>query len=84
MLHLDPPLSLLAFNLLSGLLERRELVTLLEEKGMKKVYAPPRLVEYGRIADCTFQTPGGVKGCQTDCHIDNFGEQSANAVTTGS
>jgi len=51
---------------------------------MKKAYAPPRLVEYGRIADCTFTTPGGVKGCSVDCHTDNFGEQSALTITTGS
>ena len=50
---------------------------------MKKTYSPPKLVEYGRIADCTFATPGGFKGCKTDCHIDNFGEQSA-LTTTGS
>ena len=51
---------------------------------MKKAYAPPKVVEYGRIADCTFATPGGTKGCMIDCHIDSFGEQSANATTTGS
>lgn len=51
---------------------------------MRKRYESPRLVAYGRIADCTFNTPGGTKGCVTDCHIDNFGEQSANAVTGGS
>ena len=46
---------------------------------MKKTYAAPTLVEYGRIADCTFATPGGYKGCKTNCHIDKFGEQSALA-----
>jgi len=51
---------------------------------MRKAYASPKLVEYGRIADCTFTTPGGVKGCQTDCHLDSFGEQSANTVGGGS
>ena len=50
-----------------------------EKQGMKKTYATPTLVEYGRIADCTFATPGGVKGCKIDCHIDKFGEQSALA-----
>ena len=51
---------------------------------MKKAYVAPKLVEYGRIADCTFATPNGqVKGCQTDCHLDNFGEQSANSTTSG-
>jgi len=45
---------------------------------MKKVYAPPQLTEYGRIADCTFATPHGqIKGCKTNCHLDKFGEQSA-------
>ena len=47
----------------------------------RKPYEAPKLLEYGSIADRTFQTPGGVKGCQTDCHIDNFGENSANAVS---
>ncbi len=47
---------------------------------MRKAYASPKLVEYGRIADCTFTTPGGVKGCTTNCHLDSFGEQSANTV----
>lgn len=52
---------------------------------MKKTYSSPRLVEYGRIADCTFATPhGNVKGCQVNCHIDNFGEQSALSTTGGS
>jgi len=51
---------------------------------MRKRYVAPKLLEYGRIADCTFQTPGGVKGCTVDCHIDNFGEQSALTITTGS
>jgi hypothetical protein len=43
----------------------------------KKPYEAPRLVEFGSIADRTFQTPGGVKGCTTNCHTDHFGEQSA-------
>jgi hypothetical protein len=52
---------------------------------MKKVYASPSLVEYGRIADCTFATPhGNVKGCRTGCHLDKFGEQSALSTTGGS
>jgi hypothetical protein len=74
-----------ALNLLSPPAERRELVTLTDRrKGMKKAYASPRLVEYGRIADCTFTTPGGVKGCLTDCHLDSFGENSALTVSGGS
>jgi hypothetical protein len=40
-------------------------------------YERPQIVDFGSITDHTFQTPGGVKGCQTNCHIDNFGEQSA-------
>jgi len=51
---------------------------------MRKAYAPPKLVEYGRIADCTFTTPNGnVKGCLTDCHFDSFNENSANGDTGG-
>lgn len=49
-----------------------------EQRRMKKAYAPPRLIEYGRIADCTFATPHGqIKGCKSNCHIDKFGEPSA-------
>ena len=49
---------------------------------MKKRYESPKLVTYGGIADCTFATPHGqIKGCQTNCHFDNFGEQSANPTT---
>ena len=43
----------------------------------KNPYQPPRVVAYGPIGDHTFNTPGGVKGCKSNCHIDNFGEQSA-------
>jgi len=44
----------------------------------KLQYQSPKLVEYGPIADYTFATPHGqVKGCKENCHIDNFGEQSA-------
>jgi hypothetical protein len=50
-------------------------------KDTKKAYQPPRVFEYGPIGDHTFQTPGGVKGCQTNCHIDNFGELSANPAS---
>ncbi len=49
---------------------------------MRKPYESPRLVDYGRIVDTTFATPHGqVKGCTVDCHIDKFGEQSANPVS---
>lgn len=47
---------------------------------MKRTYESPRLVVYGHIADNTFTTPGGVKGCKTDCHLDSFTELSANSV----
>jgi hypothetical protein len=43
----------------------------------KKPYEAPKLQEYGSIADRTFQTPGGVKGCTTNCHLDHFTEQSS-------
>ena len=49
---------------------------------MRKPYESPNLIVYGRIADSTFTTPNGqVKGCKVDCHLDNFGEQSALTVT---
>jgi len=52
---------------------------------MKKKYASPKLVEYGRIADCTFQTPGsGTKGTDPTFVLDSFGELSHPAETTGS
>jgi hypothetical protein len=42
--------------------------------GMK--YVAPKVVDYGSIADHTFQTPGGEKGCTVNCHIDSFNENS--------
>jgi hypothetical protein len=39
-------------------------------------YTKPAVVDLGTIADHTFTTPGGHKGCTTNCHIDSFGEQS--------
>ena len=52
---------------------------------VKRAYVTPKLVSYGSIADTTFTTPHGqVKGCKVDCHIDNFGEQSALSTTSGS
>jgi hypothetical protein len=46
----------------------------------KKTYEAPKLIEYGPIGDHTFQTPGGnFKGCTTNCHLDNFVENSALA-----
>jgi hypothetical protein len=50
-------------------------------KGVPMEYEAPAIVDYGSIADHTFQTPGGVKGCKVDCHLDNFNEQSANSVS---
>ena len=47
----------------------------------KKSYEAPRLVEYGSIGDRTFATPGGTKGCTIDCHLDSFGENSANPAS---
>jgi len=44
----------------------------------KTPYQPPRVVAYGPIGDHTFNTPGGTKGCTSNCHIDKWGEQSAN------
>jgi hypothetical protein len=41
------------------------------------VYETPVVTDLGSIADHTFMTPGGVKGCQANCHLDNFTEQSA-------
>jgi hypothetical protein len=46
------------------------------------VYETPVVTDLGSIADHTFTTPGGVKGCTVDCHLDMFNEQSANTVGT--
>jgi hypothetical protein len=49
---------------------------------VRKAYEAPRLVSYGLIADHTFATPHGqIKGCLVNCHLDNFGEQSALSIT---
>jgi hypothetical protein len=40
-------------------------------------YEKPIVTDFGSIVDHTFTTPGGVKGCQTNCHLDMFNEQSA-------
>ena len=45
----------------------------------KKAYKPPTLITYGPIGDHTFPTPGGVKGCTVNCHLDSFGENSGNS-----
>jgi hypothetical protein len=51
---------------------------------MKKAYASPKLVEYGRIADCTFQVPGNsTKSNDTSFQLDSFGEYS-HPATSGS
>ena len=47
----------------------------------KKAYKAPSVIEYGPIGDHTFQTPGGVKGCTTECHLDNFTENSASGTS---
>jgi hypothetical protein len=42
------------------------------------VYEKPQVTDYGSITDHTFTTPNGnVKGCQANCHLDNFQENSA-------
>ena len=45
------------------------------------VYEKPEVVDYGSIADHTFSTPGGHKGCTVDCHTDSFNELSQNPTT---
>lgn len=40
-------------------------------------YEKPTVTDFGSIADHTFFNPGGQKGCQVNCHLDNFTEQSA-------
>lgn len=41
-------------------------------------YERPAVVDYGFITDHTFLTPGdNTKGCQVNCHLDSFLEQSA-------
>ena len=49
--------------------------------GPKRVYKAPTLIEYGPIGDHTFTTPGGVKGCQDNCHLDSFTERSSNGTS---
>jgi hypothetical protein len=44
-------------------------------------YEKPVVTDFGSIVDHTFTTPGGVKGCQVNCHIDMFQEQSALAAS---
>lgn len=44
-------------------------------------YEKPEVVDYGSIVDHTFQTPGGVKGCQVNCHTDSFNENSELPAT---
>jgi hypothetical protein len=45
------------------------------------VYERPEVVDYGSIADHTFDVPGGDKGCTVNCHTDSFNELSANPTT---
>lgn len=45
-------------------------------------YEKPEVSDFGSIVDHTFTTPHGqVKGCQTNCHLDSFTEQSANPAS---
>jgi hypothetical protein len=45
-------------------------------------YETPVVFDLGSIADHTFTTPHGqTKGCLENCHLDNFGEQSALGAT---
>jgi hypothetical protein len=43
-------------------------------------YETPVVTDFGSIVDHTFTTPGGVKGCQVNCHLDKFNENSANSL----
>jgi hypothetical protein len=45
------------------------------------IYEKPSVVDYGSITDHTFQTPGTIKGCQTNCHLDSFNENSSLPVS---
>ena len=40
------------------------------------VYKAPKGCGFRSIADHTFNTPGGVKGCKENRHLDNFTENS--------
>ena len=44
---------------------------------MQLRYERPRVLDYGSIADHTLATPGGHKGCQVNCHLDKFLENSS-------
>lgn len=47
---------------------------------MEIQYEKPFVIDFGSISEHTFTTPGGnVKGCQTNCKLDKFGEKSAIA-----
>jgi hypothetical protein len=52
-----------------------------KEVGRRMEYEKPVITDLGSIVDHTFTTPGGHKGCQTNCHLDNFTELSANPAT---
>jgi hypothetical protein len=53
----------------------------LDGEGARVTYEKPVVVDYGSIADHTFQTPGGVKGCTVNCHLDSFSENSGLPVS---
>jgi hypothetical protein len=45
-------------------------------------YEKPVVTDLGSIVDHTFTTPHGqVKGCQTNCHLDKFTENSGLTAT---
>jgi hypothetical protein len=53
-----------------------------ERKVERMVYEAPEVTDFGSIVDHTFTVPSGtVKGCQTNCHLDKFTEQSANPAS---
>ncbi len=44
---------------------------------MRLEYEKPTVTDFGPITDHTFTTPGGVKGCTVNCHLDSFSENSS-------
>ena len=63
--------------------EGRDSGALCRREGRKTMpYERPELTALGSIVDHTFATPhGNVKGCEVDCHLDSFTEQSANPTS---
>ena len=58
-----------------------EATSVLGGEGVGMRYQTPEVTDFGSIVDHTFTTPGGVKGCTVDCHLDMFNEQSALAAS---